>query len=178
MVQILPLGPVSSNQHHWSLEEIRSWLSQDHSFCSLSSYWVSLQWDPGWKKRTKTFPWPPLVYKPHLEPAKPWMKTALLGTALDFRERQWWAETKCKFMSCPGSVNRRWGGVDVESIPCSCWWGCPPSRTETGRLQKGLPFAHGLTHQHADTLWPACLEATLPDATASSPQSNTHRTFS
>lgn len=139
MVQILPWGPTSSNRHHRSLEDICNRLSQHPNFCSLSSYWVSLGWDPG----EKTIPWSPLA---HCGGAF-WQASPGVSRALDEQRPCWtsergngwlagWRRLNANWWDAPGSIDRRVGGADAHSILCSALVNAHFPAQGTARLHK------------------------------------------
>lgn len=139
MVQILPWGPTSSNRHHRSLEDICNRLSQHPNFYSLSSYWVSLGWDPG----EKTIPWSPLA---HCGGAF-WQASPGVSRALDEQRPCWtsergngwlagWRRLNANWWDAPGSIDRRVGGADAHSILCSALVNAHFPAQGTARLHK------------------------------------------
>lgn len=182
VVQILALGPVSSNRH-LSLEDIRNWLSQLlFSFLILSISTVRSRL----KKKKTQFPdylWSivgELSGMLRLESAEQWMSRALLGTVLDFTETETQIDEmlglckqKMRWSWCwqppvqvwrPTTLHRRPGGsrkhspCSVPSLPGACSWAelpahwCPVA---------SLPGAHPpgwhclcSPEQHTDNFFP------------------------
>jgi len=94
--------------------------------------------------------------KLQLESTEQWMSRALLGTALDFTERQWWAETETQIDEMLGLCKQKMQWSGCWQPPVQLWR--PTMHRRPGGYRKHSPCSWAESPSHC------CPVASLPGA--------------